>query len=569
MKNNKRVFLLIATVTFSSPFFSLGQNGINGNEKMKMLHNESVGDKYLPNQYDNKKVSPAYRYKHTHASRLSVNSIFTTQVNVNATGQNIIGDAANEPNIAVNPLNPNEMVIGWRQFDNVSSNFRQAGWSYTTNAGITWTFPGVIEPGIFRSDPVLDYDSSGIFYYNSLTRDNLGNFSCQVFKSINGGSNWNNGTAAGGGDKQWMAIDRTQGVGSGNIYSAWTSNYSSCVPGYFTRSTDGAGTFDSCTVADGNPALGTEAVGNSGELYIVGRSNQLDSLVVAKSMNAQIPGSTISWNPPVSVFMDGTIGGASVNPAGLLGQANIDVDRSNGPGHGNVYVLASIARLSNSDPGDVMFAKSTDGGLTWSAPIRINDDTSVTNTQWMGTMSVAPNGRIDVVWLDTRNDPSGLDSSALYYSYSTNQGTTWSVNEMLSGIFDPHTGYPNQTKMGDYFDMVSDNSGAHLAWTNTLNGEEDVYYSHIIPQITTTVNDFSYNANFSVFPNPSFGVFLITGESQRFQVEIFSLLGEKVYSMKNIKTKIEINFSVQPAGIYFLKITNQDGNIVVKKLIKE
>src|ERR1051325_4983811 len=72
------------------------------------------------------------------------------QVNVDGSGQNIVGDAANEPSICVDPTNPAKMTIGWRQFDNVSSNFRQAGWAYTTNAGVSWTFPGVLENNVFR-----------------------------------------------------------------------------------------------------------------------------------------------------------------------------------------------------------------------------------------------------------------------------------------------------------------------------------------------------------------------------------------------------------------------------------
>jgi len=96
-------------------------------------------------------------------------------------------------------------------------------------------------------------------------------------------------------------------------------------------------------------------------------------------------------------------------------------------------------------------------------------------------MSVAPNGRIDVVWLDTRNDPGGYDSE-LYYSNSTDGGLTWSANEQMSESFDPHVGWPIQQKMGDYFDMVSDDGGAHLAWAGTFNGEQDVYYSYITPE---------------------------------------------------------------------------------------
>jgi len=564
---NKTLCLLIAAITLLSPLFSSGQD--ERKPAVKALHHETLSDPYLPNAYSNKKVSPAYKYKRSGVAKITSSSIFTNQVNVDAGGQNIFGDAANEPNIAVNPLNPNEMVIGWRQFDNVGSNFRQAGWSYTTDAGQTWTFPGVIEPGIFRSDPVLDYDNSGNFYYNSLTVDNFGNYPCKVFESTNGGAAWNSGTDAGGGDKQWMAIDRSSGAGNGNIYSAWTAAYSSCLPGFFTRSTNGNSNYEPCTEVDGYPALGTEAVGIGGELYIAG-SDTLGNIVVAKSLNAQTPGSIISWNAPVMVSMDGFITGwGNVNPQGLDGQVNVDVDHSSGAGSGNVYILASLGRISNSDPADVMFSRSTDGGLTWSAPLQVNDDASTTNTQWLGTMSVAPNGRIDVAWLDTRDATPGTDESALYYSYSTDQGTTWSANEMMSATFDPHVGYPNQNKMGDYFDMVSDNTGAHLAWANTLNGEEDVYYSHIIPPNTTGVNETSDNISFSIYPNPTNGTFVITGAAKQSHVEIYTPLGEKVCSMTNLKAQTEVDISSQPAGIYFLKIVNTDGSTVVKKIIRE
>src|SRR5215216_4968089 len=55
------------------------------------------------------------------------------QVNVDANGNNRVGDAANEPSICVDRHNPNRMSIGWRQFDSIASNFRQAGFAYTIN----------------------------------------------------------------------------------------------------------------------------------------------------------------------------------------------------------------------------------------------------------------------------------------------------------------------------------------------------------------------------------------------------------------------------------------------------
>ncbi|HJT80749.1 MAG TPA: hypothetical protein VJ719_06085, partial [Chthoniobacterales bacterium] len=127
------------------------------------------------------------------------------QVNVDVNGNNIGGDAANEPSICVDPTNPNRMSIGWRQFNSVTSNFRQAGWGFTTDGGVTWTFPGVLQNNIFRSDPVLNSDATGQFFYLSL----LNNFFDDLWLSTSGGAGWQNLGNATGGDKQWFTIDKT------------------------------------------------------------------------------------------------------------------------------------------------------------------------------------------------------------------------------------------------------------------------------------------------------------------------------------------------------------------------
>jgi hypothetical protein len=562
MKSRTRFPLLLILFATLCPVLSWAQETRKPVERKKLLR-EVQEDAYLPNAYNNMLTSPATNYR---SGRSNASTVFTRQVNVNSSGQNIIGDAGNEPSITMNPLNQNQFAIGWRQFDNVSSNFRQAGWAWSNDTGNTWNFPGKIEPGIFRSDPVLDYDRLGNFYYNSLT--NNPDYFCKTFKSTNAGVSWNSGTDAQGGDKQWITIDRTTGVGSGNIYSSWNVSFSTCFPGSFTRSEDDNQSYDDCITVPNDPYWQTMVTGDNGTVYIGGAHGwEYDSFLVVKSFNAQQPSSTISWNSAVGVYMDGYLNyGLNINPVGLLGQTNIDIDRSGGAGDGNLYLVASVTRISIADSGDVMFVRSTNDGLTWSTPVRINDDVSNENVQWMATMSVAPNGRIDVAWLDTRDNP-GSDNSALYYSYSTDQGTTWSPNEKLSSSFNPHLGYPNQLKMGDYFDMLSRTDGAHLAWANTLNGEQDVYYSHIIPPIGVGVNETAPTVSFSVSPNPSSGSFVITTTAHAAQAEIYNLPGEKVFSAMLKARQIQIDFSAQPAGVYFLKIIYADGSTAVKKVV--
>jgi len=432
-------------------------------------HHEVPNDPYVPVARESQPTSPG--------ARVSRDGYVSVQVNVNALGLNIIGDAANEPSMAVDPTNGFRMAIGWRQFDTVSSDFRQAGWGYTADGGRTWTFPGKIDAGVFRSDPVVDSDAGGNFYYNSLTADaSLTDFWCNVYKSTDGGASWDNGVYAYGGDKQWQEIDRTNGIGRGNIYAFWT-RFFTCTGcnGHFTRSYDGGATFLDAIEIPGQPQWGVPSVGPGGELYIAG-----NGFVVTKSSTIQDPLLAPAWDFTTTMSLGGSIASSGgPNPGGLLGQTWIATDHSGGPTHGNVYMLCSVSPNASADPLDVHFARSTNGGQNWSAPVRVNDDPAGTNAyQWFGTMSVAPNGRIDVVWLDTRADPGGYDSE-LYYSSSTDAGVTWAANVALSPAFDPHIGWPQQNKMGDYFDMTSDNLGADLAYAATFNGEQDVYYIRI------------------------------------------------------------------------------------------
>jgi hypothetical protein len=475
------LFLIVIFFISTNLIFSQTNEQRKSNRPDPRAHHEVKDDDYVPVSRDEQGRSPAYNY--------TLSTITTHQVNVDGNGQNIVGDAANEPSIAVDPNNRNKMVIGWRQFNTINSNFRQNGYGYTTNGGQTWTFPGVITPGIFRSDPVLDYDVHGNFYYNSLTNDP--DYYCKVFKSTNGGSSWDAGVDAHGGDKQWMTIDKTEGPGNGHVYAFWTSYYSTCYPGFFTRSTNGGVSFENCVTIPDDPSWGTLMVASNGNLY-VGASGSLD-FVVARSTNAQITGQTVTWDMATYVNLDGYITyGIGPNPDGLGGQTSLAIDTSNGANQGNIYLLCSVERISNPDPSDVMFARSINGGVNWSSPVRINNDAGTSAYQWFGTMSVAPTGRIDVVWLDTRDHP-GTYLSALYYSNSTDGGVTWSQNERLSDYFDPHVGWPQQNKMGDYFHMVSDGNGASLAWAATFNNEQDVYYSYITPDISSQTFQLSVN----------------------------------------------------------------------------
>jgi hypothetical protein len=420
------------------------------------------------------------------------------QANVDANGNNILGDAANEPSISVDPTNGNKMAIAWRQFNSVTSNFRQGGWGYTTNGGTSWTFPGVLQNNVFRSDPVSNSDETGAFFYLSLQSNQQESFFCDdVWRSLNGGQSWTERSpdrGAHGGDKEWFTIDKTNGTGHGFQYQFWTGFFA-CDIGEFSRSTDGGVTWQTPINIPNSPDTGTLDVDTNGNLFIGGGGSPF---YCVRSSNAQNPNVTPTFDRVTSVNMGGDLIQGGINGVGLCGQLFLAIDRSGTVTNNNIYMLASVEPTGANNGTDAMFARSTDGGQTFSAPHRINDDPINHNKwHWFGTLSVAPNGRIDSVWLDTRNAANNTDSQ-LFYSYSVDGGVTWSPNVAVSNSFNPFEGYPNQNKIGDYITIVSDATGGNVAYSATFNfnpntnqHEEDVYYVRVGPSAPMAQSAFS------------------------------------------------------------------------------
>jgi hypothetical protein len=411
--------------------------------------------------------------------RVERNGFVSVQVNVAADGSNIVGDAANEPSIAVDPNAPLRMAIGWRQFDSITSNFREAGVSFSADGGRSWAERHTLDDGVFRSDPVLASDAEGRFYYYSLV--SRPEIFCDMFISEDRGESWFGPIEAYGGDKAWFTIDSTGGPGHGSLYVAWAQASNEFGIRTFIRSFDGGLSYTEPLATMPTPTWGTLTVGIEGELYVAGNANyDYDRFVVKRSFDAADPGASPNFD---TLFVD--LGGAqgyggssssSPNPVGLIGQVWIVSDHSDGPNRGNLY-LASSVNPPGSDPHDVHFVRSADGGETWSEPLRIHpDDRNV--WQWFATMSIAPDGRLDVVWIESL-EPFPANEGELQYTRSYDGGLTWSQPVAITPPFDSWVGWPQQEKLGDYYHMVSDLVGADLAYAATFNGEQDVYYLRI------------------------------------------------------------------------------------------
>jgi hypothetical protein len=132
---------------------------------------------------------------------------------------------------------------------------------------------------------------------------------------------------------------------------------------------------------------------------------------------------------------------------------------------GAIYVSWMDNRNGNFD---IYASRSTDGGATWSANSRVNDDTG-TAVQWMVDLAVDRRGTVHAAWEDKRNG-----SLNIFYSNSTDQGATWSPNVRISSENTPGT----YNRPGDYFAIeAGPNDEPYIIWTDGRGADFDIYFA--------------------------------------------------------------------------------------------
>jgi hypothetical protein len=149
---------------------------------------------------------------------------------------------------------------------------------------------------------------------------------------------------------------------------------------------------------------------------------------------------------------------------------------------------------------DVFVSTSADSGRSWAAPERINDDEIGNGKhQYLPRISTAPEGRVDVVFLDRRRDSNNVRNDT-FYTFSSDGGRTFARNERLtSETSDSRSGQHylvpsagDRADFGSRIALISLREEAVAAWTDTRNAllapYQDVYGAKIsdLPSGTTT-----------------------------------------------------------------------------------
>ena len=406
--------------------------------------------------------------------------------NVNASKE---AGPQSETDIAIDPTDGNHLIGGSNDIAGANMRFYES-----FDGGKTWTNKALpLAPAPFdssTSDPGVGFDKKGDVFYSFLGIDASGNTSLFVSKKPHGATAFEKAVQAPnvGADKELLTVDQTGTKFANTVYVSWDDNTATAQRVELAHSTDGGKTFSSKKVNhSGANVIGADpAVGPNGEVYVAwsNYASGTQKLFINRSLDG---GKTFeSTDHSIHHWVAATAGGLSVTiPAdpqrGVSVFASIDVDRSGGPHNGTVYCAYNDATSKNGL--DIFVRKSTDGGHTWSAQKRVNDDpTGVVHDQFMPRLAVdQKDGSVSIAFYDTRRDPANKKTD-LFSARSTDGATTFAANvRVTSKQSDESTATADANGYGDYLGIASANGVTRPFWTDGRTGNEEAFSASVTP----------------------------------------------------------------------------------------
>lgn len=447
--------------------------------------------------------------------------------NVRATAQT---GPANEIDLAMDPSDPRHLVIVAKAYNETRllgrlGGLPSAGPSFglvpqditgpvitvtaaSFDGGLTW-HEGYLQPfeallpvpapvvedlghaPVPESDPVVTFASDGAVLAMAL-RVAFPDGGLPVYRSIDGGRTFAEDAEAYHGltDKNWMRADPRSdwvyAVTRGGSQAACTQGGSA---ERFLRSPDGGRTWeDRGTICSG--ALASLAIGPSGEVWVAGYAEGKGLITALRSSDH---GET--WSAPTVVAPLARPSVATFQQYRLFRTTNLP-QIAVSPVDGTPYVVwanqsspsfqapcvAGSTCLATPDH-DVFLSRSTDGGASWTPPMRINDDPdSDFAFQFNPQIAVGPAGDVHVAWFDQRADPTGV-LAEVFYAHSAD-GLAWDPNLRVTDqpfvtTLSTHQDLQQLAFLGEYIGLQASADRAVIAFPDTRYGRADVFVATI------------------------------------------------------------------------------------------
>lgn len=488
-----------------------------------------------------------------------------------------------EPYIAINPANPKQMAVVWMGFVFNNGSGLTIRVKRSSDGGNTWSTPVNLPhmSATYKSaDPCLAFDNNGILHATYIDyRESPDSGGVYYTRSSNGGASFSTpikviDAYADGNekpiDRPWMSVD----AGGNNI--AVTSLPPSWVSApnrpYLTVSNNGGSTWKPWRYIDTTNFLVGSAIaqpmpfpaisGNTLHVmypsYVISQ-NILPQFILASSSNW---GNTFNYKP---IYAANT-SAAQNDSAKSVYKLYTD------PSNNNHLALILNAGLGSSDL-DIYFLETFNAGISWTAPLKLNDDLlnngKMQDLTWAGFNA---QGGFAAVWRDRRNAAGTgyARASEIYGTYRASATASFTPNFKIS---DTIVAYQNiLSQNGNDFlctHLIQDT--LHTVWGTTRDGSLDIWYSRNKAGTSSTHVQLisSENSQMDIFPNPAKeNIVIKTSDKKQIQdVKLYDLSGKQVYSEKCEASEIRLNISFLTPGVYQV-IINLDGAARQMKLLK-
>ena len=403
----------------------------------------------------------------------------------------ILGDAApgqqetqTEPHFAVDPANELRLLAAYQEGRFAPGGARTLTYAWSSDGGKRWRegrLPGLTrdQGGLYErvSDPWVAFGPDGRAYYVSLAFDETTPANgIYVSASPDGGLTWGppvevhaNAAADLFDDKESITVDtRSDSPYRGRVYAGWDTATTDRQILRVAHSADEGATWSAPVALVDQAGRGNigivMAVGPGGVVHAVwtlweptGPTTARTTLLASRSADGGA-----SWSEPVPIAPLLAAGVPGMRTGEILPSLAVD------PRNGVLYVAWQDARAT-ALVDQVLLSRSTDGGLTWSAPVRVSDGPDDAPAF---TPAVAVNGKgtVGVAYSSLRNDPNRNQWVDQYIAFSKNGGRSFGRSRRVTARSFPASdaAFSRGSFLGDYQGLVAGKVAFRPLFVGTL-----------------------------------------------------------------------------------------------------
>lgn len=402
---------------------------------------------------------------------------------------------SSESDIRIDFHHPEHVVAA----SNTSAN---QGWQrqyYSWDGGLSWGYTHLPLEGedVSHSDPAVDWTADGVAWATTLGSDLYGLSRLKVYKSINAGRTWRYDSVASGEqtavDKPMLWVDHSDASPhKDTLYAVW-SNYHTGSPIYVARRPADSAAWEPPIRISGKycryQCIGADITTNAvGEVFAIWPDIKVQKLLLAKSSDGGA-----SYTPATAIastYAYYDIGVPAFNKRRALIYATSGAYAN--AVRNEVYLawtdLSGEAGCTarQDEPGAdvtafcktrIWFTRSSDGGLTWSDKVKIQDLPD-NNDQFNPKLAVdATNGRLSIVYLDTVRN-TARSKTDVWYQSSMDGGMHWSKPlRVTDKMTDETTQAAHLNQYGDYMGLSGYHGTFIPSWTDRRDplGHEQIW----------------------------------------------------------------------------------------------